>query len=97
MGLKCSCGSLSFEELKEDIYRCTTCRLTMHVQNIEVKNSDEPAIFENTYHCWRKGRYIGRATFKDDENIGCAFISMSVSPDGELIHEVYIPDKFVLV
>lgn len=97
MGLICGCNSLSFEEIKENIYRCTYCLRTSHVSGISVNRSDEPAIFEKDYHCWRKGKYIGKATFTDDENIGCAFISMSISSDGELIHEVYMPDKFVLV
>ena len=55
------------------------------------------AIFEREYHCWKKGEYIGIATLTDDENVGPSFLSMSVSSNGELIHEVYMPDKFILV
>lgn len=53
-------------------------------------------IFEKDYHCWLDHEYIGIATYTDDPNIGPAFITMSVSSDGELIHEVLIPDIYKL-
>lgn len=60
-------------------------------------NESDILIFDKEYHCWRDGDYIGVATYVDDVNVGPSLISMSISPDGELIHEVYIPTKYKLV
>lgn len=53
-------------------------------------------IFGEEYDCWLNGKYIGLATYEDDENIGPSFIIMAVSTSGELVHEVLIPDTFKL-
>lgn len=53
-------------------------------------------IYEKEYHCYLNGEYLGVATYTNDKNIGDAFISMSISDNGELIHEVYLPDEWEL-
>lgn len=53
-------------------------------------------ILGREYDCWLNGVYIGHATYEDDENIGPSFITMSISRDGELVHEVLMPDVFKL-
>lgn len=60
-------------------------------------NESDILIFDREYHCWRDGKYIGEATYEDDHNVGPSFIKLSVSPNGELIHEVYIPTKYKLI
>ena len=51
-------------------------------------------IYENEYHLWRDKKYLGIATWVDDENIGENFIKMIINDTGELTHEVYIADKW---
>lgn len=56
-----------------------------------------PLIYEQEYHCWREGTYLGIATYTEDPNVGDAFIKLVVSSDGELVKAVWIPDKWELV
>lgn len=61
---------------------------------IEPQESDIE-IFERQYHCWRESKYLGIATFADDENVGPSFLQMIIDSEGRLIHEVFMPDKWM--
>ena len=54
-------------------------------------------IYEKEYHCWREGKYIGIATYKDDENIGDAFIVVGIDDSNEIVNQVFIPDEWKFV
>lgn len=54
-------------------------------------------IYGKEYHCWREGKYIGKATWTDDENIGDSFIRMAINDTNELTHQVFIPDEWQFV
>lgn len=51
--------------------------------------------FNEQYHCFLNNEYLGIATYVDDPNIGPAFLSMIVEPDGTIVNEVYKPDYIV--
>src|ERR1700749_1448818 len=55
----------------------------------------DPKILNERYHLWRGGKYLGIATFVDDEILGESFIRMIVSEEGKLMHEVYVADYWV--
>lgn len=59
--------------------------------------SNSPAIFGEKYHCWRNDKYIGVATFTDDENIGPSFLNKKINDTNEESFEVYRPKKWILV
>jgi len=60
-------------------------------------NRKDLQIYDKEYHCWREGEYIGKATWVEDENIGDAFIRMTINDTNELVHEVFIPDEWIFV
>lgn len=54
----------------------------------------EELVYGKDYHLFLQGRYIGKATFTDDENNGDCFIRTIIDEKGELIYEVYRPDAW---
>lgn len=67
-----------------------------------VPEESDILIFERIYHCWHNGRYLGEATYEDNEDIGPALISMVVDPKGRLTYQVLgsclaMPDKFKFI
>lgn len=62
-------------------------------------NESDLLIFGKTYHCWYKSRYLGEATYEDNEDIGPSLINMAVDDKGRLTYQVIgdslgMPDKF---
>jgi len=53
-------------------------------------------IYGKEYDIWRDGKYIGKATWTDDENIGDAFIQKVISDrhPGEIVNLVYMGDEW---
>ncbi len=51
-------------------------------------------IYGKEYHLWRDGKYLGTATYTDDENVGEAFLKSMINDTGELCHGVYIADEW---
>jgi hypothetical protein len=52
-------------------------------------------LYDKQYHLWRDGKYLGIATFINDENIGEAFVKF-LSKDKKN-KEVYVADEWKLV
>lgn len=50
-------------------------------------------IYGKEYHCWIEGRYVGTATYADDENIGDCFLNEIA----ENRVEVVMPDRWTFV
>jgi len=51
-------------------------------------------IYGVEYRCWLKGKYIGKATWTDDVNIGESFIKKAINDTGEEINRVFRPDEW---
>lgn len=51
-------------------------------------------ILDKDYHLWRDKKYLGVATFKEDEIHGEAFIRIVVGENGMLMNEIFIADKW---
>lgn len=58
------------------------------------KKANDLLIYGVKYHLWREGKYIGIATWSEDENVGDSFLRQVVSTYGELVNEVYIADQW---
>lgn len=69
--------------------------------HLTVYTSKEPIndlrIYGKEYHLWRERKYLGIATWQDDENIGEAFIREVLDDAGELVSEVYVADSWTFV
>lgn len=51
-------------------------------------------IYGKEYRLWRDGKYLGIATYTDDENVGEAFLKSIINDTGELCNAVYIADEW---
>lgn len=56
-------------------------------------NKNDHLIYGKKYHCWLEGKYLGVATYTDDENIGDAFL-VEKEPKR---YDVYQPDEWEMV
>jgi hypothetical protein len=54
----------------------------------------EVRVYNQEYHIWREGEYLGVATWQHDNNLGDAFVKAIVTEKGEAAYEVYIADKW---
>lgn len=51
-------------------------------------------IYGKNYHLWRDEKYLGIATYVDDENIGDAFVRDGITKGGEVCTYVFIADEW---
>lgn len=58
---------------------------------------NDDLIYNRNYKLWRDGEFIGVATWTNDNNIGDAFISLTVDKKYGMIREVYQADKWELM
>lgn len=57
----------------------------------------EGLIYNEEYHLWRDGEYIGTAFWKQDDNIGDGFQKEVINSRGQLVSEVYLADSWNLI
>lgn len=50
--------------------------------------------FGTAYNLWRDGKYIGRAIWTDDPNVGPSFLGLTGWEDGRPAFDVYIADRW---
>lgn len=53
-------------------------------------------IYGSEYHLWREGKYLGVATWTQDNNVGDSFQVETTNEAGDRIREVYTADKWQL-
>jgi len=51
-------------------------------------------IYGKEYHIWRDKKYLGVATWTDDNNIGEAFIKTVINDTNETVHQVFNADEW---
>jgi len=54
-------------------------------------------IYDKEYHLWRRGKYLGIATYINDLNIGNAFIMVGLNDTNEITNVVFMPDEWQFV
>lgn len=79
-----NCNSINIDTDQPKFDQCLSCGL----RSFKIENP----IIGTLYKCYRDRIFLGEAIYTDDKNVGLSFIKMSVSPDGELIHEVLQPN-----
>jgi len=63
----------------------------------EIGKRQDLLLYGKEYHLYRNGKYIGIATYTEDENIGDSFISNGKTTEGEDCFEVYRADEWIFV
>jgi hypothetical protein len=58
---------------------------------------NSPLVLNREYHLFRRGRYLGTGTYKDDPRIGLKFIREEKRPRGGIIKHVYSADKWTII
>ena len=61
------------------------------------KEQQHILIYGSIYKLWREGKYLGEATWKQDNNVGDSFQTQKINDTGELVNAVYVADKWELV
>lgn len=51
-------------------------------------------IYGKEYKLWREGKYLGKATWTEDNNIGDSFLKAVITTTGEMGYEVYWADEW---
>jgi len=54
-------------------------------------------LYGKDYHVWRCGKYLGIATYTDDENIGDAFLELEKTSEGDECYQVLCGDEWKFV
>ena len=60
----------------------------------EIGKKQDLLIYGKQYHIKRNGKYIGIATYTEDENIGDSFLSKGKTSEGEDCFHVYCADEW---
>lgn len=60
------------------------------------KNQQHILIFNREYDLWRDGKYLGKATWVEDSNVGNSFQKQVVDDKGRIITQVFVVDTWVL-
>ena len=68
--------------------------LQHYLKSLNPKSPD--LIYNAEYHVWLHGEYLGTAKWTRDENVGDSFQRV-IEKDGQLLTEVFTPDKWELV
>ena len=62
--------------------------------SLKEDSNNDLLIYGKEYHLWRNDKYLGTATWTDDENVGEEFIRMAINDTGELVHQVFKATKW---
>lgn len=70
-----------------------------YLKSLNPQKGDQAILVYNSkYHLWKKGRYLGIATWTKDENVGDSFqTTFFDKEEGSNIQRVYVADKWSLV
>lgn len=73
-------------------------RLQKFIKSLNPKKQEQAILFYgSSYRLFRKGRYLGVATWTKDENVGDSFQQSVVDKLGNILVEVYVPDRWELI
>ena len=74
------------------------CEIQDYLKSLNPKKEEQTIlIYDRGYKLWRKGKYLGIATWTKDEYIGDSFQARVIDEKGRVIQQVYIADKWELV
>lgn len=85
----CPCCGIGLNNIERKLQFCNNCRT-----DFKSHDEEQEPIYNQEYHLWREGEYLGTATYMHDENIGDAFVKQIVTEKGEIASEVYNADKW---
>lgn len=72
--------------------------ITNYLKGLNPKENEQHVLFHGKqYLLYRDGKYIGIATWTQDENVGDSFQTQKVDKNGRLINNVWIADKWELL
>jgi hypothetical protein len=67
------------------------------IKQDELELRQDFLIYGKEYHLWRDKKYIGKAIYTDDLNIGDSFLKKIINDTNEECFEVHIPDEWQFV
>lgn len=71
--------------------------LVSYIKSLSPKKEDQAIlIYGSDYRLWRKGKYLGIATWTQDTLIGDSFQNLAFA-DSKLVQLVYFPDEWELI
>ncbi len=73
------------------------CDLQDYIKSINPKKDEQAIlIFNREYELWRDGKYLGKATWTKDSNVGDSFQKQVVDDKGRIINQVFVADSWML-
>ncbi|MCK9447195.1 hypothetical protein M0Q50_10115 [bacterium] len=62
-----------------------------------INRKQDILIYGKEYHLWRNKKYLGKAIYTEDENIGDSFLKSKINDTGDFTYEVYRADEWIFV
>jgi len=74
------------------------CEIQDYLKSLNPKKDEQAIlIYGREYKLWREGKYLGVATWTQDNNVGDSFQVSIVDGSGIAIQQVYTADKWELI
>ena len=73
------------------------CEIQDYLKSLNPKKDEQHIlIFDREYELWRDGKYLGKATWTKDFNVGDSFQKQVVDEKGRIINQVFVADSWML-